>query len=58
MFGEERMLSALNSVKGENPEKILEGVKADVDEFVGDAPQFDDLTMVCIELIDEKDTKQ
>ena len=32
------------------PQEILEGVHRRVNEFVGDAPQFDDLTMLCLEL--------
>lgn len=49
MFGTERMLSVLNTVSEESPETILPAVKKAVDEFVGDAPQFDDLTMMCVE---------
>ena len=50
MFGLDNMVVALNKYKENSPEKILEGVNASVEEFVGDAPQFDDLTMLCIEL--------
>ena len=50
LFGIERTIEALNTAKDENPEKILEAVKKKVDEFVGEAPQFDDLTMLCFEL--------
>ena len=32
------------------PKILLENMKKSVDEFVGDAPQFDDLTMLCIRL--------
>ena len=42
------MMEVLNSNRGLEPEKVLETVKADVDRFVGDAPQFDDLTMLCV----------
>ena len=47
-FGIERMLKALNEVRDCPPEKVLENVKASVDRFVGDAPQFDDLTMMAV----------
>ena len=30
------------------PESVCRGVLADVDRFAGDAPQFDDITMVCL----------
>ena len=51
LFGTERMVHALNLADDESPEKILEMVDAAVDSFVGDAPQFDDLTMLCIEFV-------
>ncbi len=31
------------------PEQILKNVRKAVDEFVGDAEPFDDLTMMCLE---------
>ena len=46
LFGTERMLDALNSVTDPSNEEVLKNVKKCVDEFVGDAPQFDDLTML------------
>ena len=49
LYGTDRMMEALRSCETEHPEKILSAVKASVDNFVGDAPQFDDLTMLCIE---------
>ena len=49
LFGTDRMLEALRSAQDEPPEKILEKVRRNVDEFVGKAPQFDDLTMLCLE---------
>ena len=49
MFSFDRMLQSLNDNKDKAPAEILEGMKASVDEFVGDAPQFDDLTMLCLE---------
>ena len=48
LFGMERMLSALNEQKDEAPEALLRNVRAHVDAFVGDAEQFDDLTMLCL----------
>ena len=49
MFGTERMVAALNSCEDGGPEKILSTVTEAVDAFVGDAEQFDDLTMMCLE---------
>ena len=50
LFKEDRMIEALNKYKNKTPKEILKGVKKSVDEFVGDAPQFDDITMLCVEL--------
>jgi sigma-B regulation protein RsbU (phosphoserine phosphatase) len=49
MFGAERMTAALNSCADGAPADILRTVKRAVDAFVGDAEQFDDLTMICLE---------
>lgn len=57
MFTAEGMVKALNRYKKENPENILKGVNQCVDEFVGNAPQFDDLTMMCLELKEENNLK-
>lgn len=52
-FKVERMLESLNKHKTKTPKEILKGVKKSVDDFVGDAPQFDDITMLCVELKEE-----
>lgn len=49
MFGINRVLDALNKNPDENPEQTLENMRKAVDEFVEDAEQFDDLTMLCLE---------
>ncbi len=49
MFGTDRMTEALNTCADGNPYEILQGVRKAVDAFVGDAEQFDDLTMMCLE---------
>lgn len=53
MFTLEKMTEALNEHKDQSPKEILDGVQKSVSDFVGDAPQFDDLTMLCIELKDD-----
>lgn len=60
MFAADRMLAALNEHEEETPQQIIEGVINSVNVFVGDAPQFDDMTMLCIELKETKsgDTPQ
>lgn len=49
LYETDRMLESLNSRKDCSIEEILVGLKSDIDVFVGDAPQFDDLTMLCID---------
>lgn len=46
MFGTDRMLEALNSDPDADPETLLNNVKKAVSDFVKDAEQFDDLTML------------
>ena len=49
LFGRNRIVQALNSAMDEPPEGLLRAVDEAVGEFVGDAEQFDDLTMLCVE---------
>lgn len=46
LFGTYRMLSALNREPDASTEKMLINVKQSIDNFVGDAGQFDDITMM------------
>ena len=48
LFGIERTLHALNIEPERNPEETLNAVNDAVNAFVGDEPQFDDLTMLCL----------
>ncbi len=48
LFGTDRMIVALNQDPKAEPEQVLKNVRAAVDEFVGEAPQFDDLTMLAV----------
>lgn len=49
LFGTDRMVDALNIDPNAKCNKILENVQTSIDEFVKEAPQFDDITMLCIE---------
>ena len=49
LFGTERMLAALNGDRAASPEATLRNVRRAVDDFVLEAEQFDDLTMLCME---------
>ena len=46
LFGEERVAEALNRNPNAPPREILQTVKDAIDGFVGDAVQFDDITML------------
>ena len=46
LFGNDRMLDALNENPDATPKELLETVRRRIDEFVGEAPQFDDITML------------
>ncbi len=49
LFGTDRMLDALNEDMQADPQQVLHQVRSAVDSFVGNAEQFDDLTMLCLE---------
>ena len=49
LFGADRMLAALNAEPDAAPEQVLQSVKDGIDVFVGEAPQFDDITMLCVQ---------
>ena len=45
-YGIERMCEALNTYKEASMEGLLRAVKYDIDDYVGEADQFDDITMI------------
>ena len=52
LYGTDRMLHALNHAKNSSCSELLEALHLDVNDFVGDADQFDDITMLCVEIKD------
>ena len=50
MFGMERMVETLNSAADADPENVITGMRHAVELFANGTEQFDDLTMLCIEL--------
>ena len=42
------LLASLNRIPGASPSELLGQVKGDIDRFVGEAAQFDDITMLCM----------
>ena len=57
LYGMERLGAILNKVKNGTPDEILPAIKQDIDEFVGEAPQFDDITMLCLEYKSKMESK-
>lgn len=58
LFGTERMLTALNKNKDASTELLLKNIKQEIDIFVGDAPQFDDITMLAIKIKEVEHNEQ
>ena len=50
LYSSGRLLCTLNTCRDESPQQILCSVHQSVSDFVDGAPQFDDLTMLCIEM--------
>ena len=48
LFGLSRTIETLNEHPDAGPEEALKEIRDAVDAFVGEAPQFDDLTMMCL----------
>lgn len=46
LYGEDRLLSVLKSASDKSSREILDIVRNDINSFVKDAPQFDDITML------------
>ena len=51
MFDTERMLEALNRSSDGMPKDCIENVKEAIAEYIGDAEQFDDTTMLCFKMM-------
>lgn len=50
LFGDDRLRDTLNKNPNEGVEMRLKTVKEDIDKFVGEADQFDDITMLSVKL--------
>jgi sigma-B regulation protein RsbU (phosphoserine phosphatase) len=51
LYGEERLQTVLNRLSDSQPQEILEGVTADLQLFVKNSPQFDDITMLALKIM-------
>ncbi len=54
MFGTDRLVHALRMVENQTPKQILGHIDSIVKDFFKEAPQFDDLTMLCLEYVGQK----
>ena len=53
LFGFERLLEVVQEARAMTSESLLKEILAKVDEFVGDAPQHDDVTVIVVGVEDE-----
>ena len=49
LYGEERLLEFMNQNTNVDAVSLLPKLKENIDEFVGEAPQFDDITMLLLD---------
>ena len=49
LYGEDRLLAFMNQNSNLKATELLPALKANIDEFVGEAPQFDDITMLMLD---------
>ena len=49
LYGEHRLLEFMNKNLDLKATKLLPALKGSIDEFVGEAPQFDDITMLMVD---------
>lgn len=49
LYGEERLLKYINTLAYASVEETIKGIRKDIDLFIEDAEQFDDITMLVLE---------
>ena len=54
LYGESRLLDFMNKNKSVDASTLLPSLKKSIDEFVGEAPQFDDITMLMFDYSSKK----
>jgi sigma-B regulation protein RsbU (phosphoserine phosphatase) len=52
LFGEQRLVDALNRNRDSSPKDLLSAIKREVDSFSGEAEQADDITMLALKVSD------
>ena len=51
LYGDDRLLDCLETVRDNDVKNHLDMLKDDIDKFVGDAPQFDDITIMAMKIM-------
>ncbi len=54
LFGMERLTDAVNGAAEGSTEEIIKAARKEIDAFVGEEEQFDDITMVCLEYVGQQ----
>ena len=58
LYGESRLVTFMNQNATMEADALLPALKTNIDEFVGEAPQFDDITMLLLDYKQEKGETQ
>ncbi|OQY28154.1 MAG: hypothetical protein B6244_08120 [Candidatus Cloacimonetes bacterium 4572_55] len=51
-YGEERLYDLLGAISDQSPSDIIQRIRSDLKEFIGDRTQFDDITVIVVEVGD------
>ena len=54
LYGFDRLKNALDNNREKTAGQLLNAIRADIDAFAGEAPQFDDITMLCFDFKERK----
>ena len=57
MFGTDRMLAVLNSIRDADPKEKIEKMREEAAAFAGSAERFDDMTMLCFRYSGSQENK-
>lgn len=52
LWGEERLLECVTESRTENPKDLIDSIIDHANTFVGDAEQFDDMTLLALQITD------
>ncbi len=58
LFGMERLKRTLEKNRDKKPEQLVNAVRKDIDVYAEGTPQFDDITMICVEYVKEMDVRK